>query len=199
MSSTVRIGLTGGIGSGKTSVAAMFAELDVPVLDLDKVAREVVSPGSRALSQLIEVFGIEMLHADGTLNRKLMAEHCFNSAENTERLNAIMHPLIWQAEAKWLKQQEGAYVIIEASVLLESGAADRMDAVIVVLASMSLRQQRVMQRGDRGIESFQAIVKRQCGDDLRREKASYIIENNSSLKQLKEQVLQLHREISATL
>lgn len=199
MTSPLRIGLTGGIGSGKSSAAAVFESLGVPVLDLDRVGHEVVAPGSDGLHQVVRTFGKSMLNRDGSLNRAALAAHCFGSAEETARLNALMHPLIWQAEALWLEGKQAPYVIIEASVLLESGGAGRMHGVIVVLADESLRLQRVLARGDRDEKAFSAIVARQCSDATRRAEADWLIGNNGSLAELQQQVIALHRKISATL
>lgn len=187
-----QVGLTGGIGSGKSTVASMFAELGVPVLDLDKVGHAVLEPGSTGLQQLVEVFGCNILNQDASLNRKALAKHCFSDAEQTAKLNAITHPLIRQAEHAWLQQQQGNYAIIEASVLLESGGAERMDAVIVVLADVALRRQRVLARGGRSEAEFNAIVDRQVNDAERREAADFIIVNSGSLTALHHHVLKIH-------
>jgi dephospho-CoA kinase len=192
--SLARVGLTGGIGSGKSTVAQMFAGLAVPVLDLDQLGREIVSPGSKGLKKLISTFGGRFLQSDGCLNRAALAEYCFADADRTARLNGVMHPLIGEAEEQWLKKQsaESLYVVIEASVLLESGGASRMNVVLVVLAEERLRCQRVLARGDRDVEQFKAIVARQCTDDERRCMADIIIENNNSIDALKDSVLKLH-------
>jgi len=187
-----RIGLTGGMGSGKSTVAEMFAELAVPVLDLDQVGAAVLVPGSTGLATLVETFGRDILNHDASLNRKALAKHCFSDAEQTAKLNAITHPLIRQAEAAWLQQQQGNYAIIEASVLLESGGAERMDAVIVVLADVALRRQRVLTRGGRSASEFEAIVDRQCNDTERRAAADYMIANSGNLTMLRQQVLKTH-------
>jgi len=191
-----RIGLTGGIGSGKSTVAAMFAGLGVPVLDLDHVGHDVVQPGSDGLNQLLAGFGRDILHPDASLNRKALARHCFSDAKQTAKLNAIMHPLIRQAEQTWLDQQQGNYAMIEASVLLESGGAHRMDAVIVVLADLVLRRQRVLVRGDRSPDEFDAIVARQVSDAERRKAADFVIMNTGSLEALHQQVLKIHAVFS---
>jgi|UPI00037C1185 dephospho-CoA kinase len=188
-----RIGLTGGIGSGKSTVAGIFAGLGIPVLDLDKVGQTVVQTGSSGLEQLVDAFGANILNHDGSLNRRALAQYCFPDAARTAKLNAIMHPLIWQAEEDWLSQQHGDYAIIEASVLLESGSAGRMDAVIVVLADLALRRKRVLGRGDYSTEEFDAIVARQCSDTTRREAADFMIINEGSLAQLRQQVSDIDR------
>ncbi len=190
-----RIGLTGGIGSGKSSVAAIFASLGVPTLDLDRVGHQLCQPGSECLQALSDAFGDAILHADGSLNRRHLAAHCFKDAAATRQLNAIMHPRIAAAEDNWLRRQQAPFVIIEASVLLESGGEARMDSVICVLAELALRRQRVVQRGDRSAADFDAIVQRQCSDQLRRAKADYIITNNGDPSTLQQSVTQLYQQL----
>jgi len=185
------IGLTGGIGSGKSTVATMFSGFGVPVLDLDQVGRRLATTDDECLSQLVAAFGKRILQADGSLDRKALAMHCFSDADETARLNAIMHPLIWCQEEQWLNQQQSDYVIIEASVLLESGGAKRMNAVIVLLADESIRLQRVLARGHQSELEFRSILARQCDDSMRMQMADYIIENNGSLEQLRQHVLTL--------
>ena len=190
-----RVGLTGGIGSGKSTVAAMFSELGVPILDLDRVGRRLTHADGQCLQQLVAAFGADILNSDGSLDRRALARRCFANADETKKLNAILHPLIRQEEDRWVSGQHGDYVIIEASVLIESGGAERMDAVIVVLADTELRLQRVLARGDRDRDEFQAIVERQCSDGERRQVADYVIENSGSLLQLRQSVLTVHQSL----
>jgi dephospho-CoA kinase len=189
------IGLTGGIGSGKSTVAAMFSEFGVPVLDLDQVGRRLATTDDECLGRLVAAFGKKILQADGNLNRKALAMHCFSDADETARLNAIMHPLIRRQEEDWLSRQQSDYVIIEASVLLESGGAKRMNAVIVILADESIRLQRVLARGYQNEMEFRSILARQCDDNMRIQVADYVIKNNGSLQQLRKHVLTVQRSL----
>jgi dephospho-CoA kinase len=193
MSLPVRVGLTGGIGSGKSTVASMFADLGVPVLDLDQVGRSLAMPGSPCLRRLVDAFGEVILHADGTLDRSKLADVCFADAGSTAQLNSIMHPLIKKEEQAWLDCQQAEYAIIEASVLIESGGVERMDAVVVVLADEGLRMSRVLDRGKQDMTAFTRIIGRQCDDTLRRQVADYVIINDASLVDLHTQVVSLHR------
>lgn len=193
----LRIGLTGGIGSGKSCAATIFESLGVPVLDLDRVGHSLVHPGSDGLAQLVKVFGSSFLNFDGSLDRAALSAHCFSDSHETAKLNRILHPIIWRAEEAWLKEQNAPYVIIEASVLLESGGADRMDKIIVLLADEEIRLQRVLARGSHDEGSFHAILARQCSDEERRSAATYVIENSGSLGRLQEQVKLIHRQILA--
>jgi dephospho-CoA kinase len=193
------IGLTGGIGSGKSTVAAIFAEFGVPVLDLDQIGHNLAATDDECLCQLVAAFGKKILLADGSLNRKALAAHCFSDANETARLNAIMHPLIWHEEEDWLNRQQSDYVIIEASVLLESGGAKRMDAVIVILANESIRLQRVLARDHQNEMEFRTILARQCNDNTRVRMADHVIKNNGSLQQLRKHVLTVHRGLQQRL
>jgi len=185
-----RIGLTGGIGSGKSTVAGMFAELGVPVLDLDRVGHRVMARPD-VVRRIADAFGADVLLADGSVHRAALARRVFADAAALKRLNAIVHPLIWQQEADWLRRQRAPFAIIEASALIESGASARMDAVIVVLADAALRRRRVARRGRPDPALFDAILARQATDAQRREVADYLIENEGSLSQLRAQVLRV--------
>jgi len=188
-----RIGLTGGIGSGKSTAACMFQNLGVPVLDLDAVGHTVTAPGSEGLNALVAAFGPRVLGSDDSLDRTALARYCFSDAGRTAMLNSILHPLIWQYEEQWLAQQSGDYAVIEASVLLESGGAGRMERLVVVMADEALRLQRVLQRGNHDAAAFKAIIARQCDDAMRKEQADYLIDNNATLESLRRQVEQVHR------
>ncbi|MDX8405564.1 MAG: dephospho-CoA kinase [Mariprofundus sp.] len=192
----LRVGLTGGIGSGKSTVAAMFHAMGVPILDLDQLGRVVTAPESTGLQALVQAFGTGIQASDGSLDRQALATYCFADAARTTQLNSILHPLIWQQEEQWLACQRAPYVLIEASVLLESGGAARMDKLIVVLADEQLRLQRVLTRGSHQAAAFRAIVARQCDDKQRRSLADYIINNNGELATLHDQVQAVHSELS---
>jgi len=190
------IGLTGGIGSGKSTAAKMLSELGVPVLDLDKVGREMLNQ-ENIQAQLREAFGEIICDQDGNINRTSLASLAFKDTVNTQKLNAILHPAIRAYEAVWLSQQSSLYVVIEASVLLESGAGMRMDSVVVVLADVAIRQARVLARGKQDKIMFDAIIRRQCDDRTRLEAADYVLQNNATLEHLKAQVESLHRKLLA--
>jgi len=190
---TRKIGLTGGIGSGKSTVAAMFAEKNVPVLDLDQVGHHCLDDDV-VREQLQTAFGADILDANGAVQRKELAAKAFVNHQATEQLNRILHPVIIAEEQRWVQQQSAPYVIIEASVLLESAGETRMDAVVVVLAKLALRRQRVLQRGKQNVATFEKILQCQCDDALRRIKADYILENSSTRRALTAQVMTLHQQ-----
>ncbi|MDX8402798.1 MAG: dephospho-CoA kinase [Mariprofundaceae bacterium] len=194
-SSPVVIGLTGGIGSGKSSVASIFIELGIPVLDLDRVGYQVTLPGSEGLAALVKQFG-EVILDDDRLNRAKLAEICFSSDEKTQQLNRIIHPLIWEQADVWKRQQQAIYVVIEASVLIESGGCDRVDYILVVMADMQTRKSRVLARGNINEETFESIVVRQCDDDTRLNYADDLIQNDQDIRALNLEVKGLHKKLT---
>lgn len=172
----------------------MFSELGVPILDLDKVGRQVTSSGSDGLAMLVQQFGDEIL--DGNqLNRKRLAEICFASSEKTAQLNDIVHPLIWQEEERWKSRQNAPYLLIEASVLIESNGCDRMDHLVVVMADVRIRRDRVLQRHGMSEEMFESILARQCTDADRLRLADQTIENNGDINSLRENVEWVHKRL----
>jgi len=189
-----RIGLTGGIGSGKSTVAAMFAAWDVPVLDLDQVGRELTAQ-TQVARQIIQCFGDEVIGNDGELDRQALARRVFTDAGALQQLNQLLHPLIWQQEMRWLDKVDASFAVIEASVLIESGGASRMDSIIVVLAEESIRRQRVAARGYPDIRLFDAIIRQQVDDARRMAVADFIIENNGDLRALKLRVRDVYRAL----
>jgi len=191
---TRAIALTGGIGSGKSTVAKMFADMGVPVLDLDVVGRELLA-SPKIQSALVGVFGSGIQNEQGAIDRKLLAAQAFCDAKQTARLNAILHPEIVAFEQQWLKQQHAPYAIIEASVVLESGGISRMDGLIVVLAGKTLRKKRVLMRGKQDEAMFKQIIERQCDDVMRHKHADYILHNDGSLESLQQQVMQLSEQL----
>lgn len=189
------VGLTGGIGSGKSTATAMFAELGVPVLDLDVVGRGLLLPGSPAVDALVQAFGTDILKPDGALDRTHLAEHCFADAVRTRRLNRIMHPRIWAEAQQWLDEQKAPYAMVEASVLIESGAVGRMDAVVVMLAGLAVRRQRILAREGMKSSMFDAVVARQCDDEQRADAADFIIRNDGDMVSLRRHVRQVHERL----
>ncbi|HEU5270113.1 MAG TPA: dephospho-CoA kinase [Jatrophihabitans sp.] len=184
----LRIGLTGGIGSGKSTAAARFAELGAVVIDADQLAREVVQPGSPGLAQVVSRFGAGVLRPDGSLDRPALARLVFEDPAALAALNAIVHPLVAERSAS-LMADAGAdsVVVYDVPLLAENDLAGNFDAVVVVEAPLADRLARL---GLRGLpeDEARARIARQASDEQRRAVATVVLDNSGSRDALARQV-----------
>lgn len=188
------IGLTGGIGSGKSAVADLFAKLHVPIVDTDLIARRLVAPGETALQEIVEAFGPEVLQANGELDRGKLAQISFVDDSSRKRLESILHPRIRQAMRAQLQASQGDYAIAVIPLLAEKAMQDEVDRVLVVDCPEALQVARVKQRDGRSDEQIKAIMLSQVSRQQRLALADDVIENTGSLQQLESLVVQLHHK-----
>jgi len=188
------VGLTGGIACGKTTVANLFAELGVPVVDTDIIARQLVAPGQSTLNEIIQLFGQQYLTNDGQLNRAALAKHCFSNPQARQQLEAIMHPKIRTEMEHQLKQLNTTYAVAVIPLLLETGGSKLIDCVLVVDCLREQQLQRLQQRDQRSDKEISGILNAQLSRQERLVAADQVIENNQDIKQLKTQVKQLHKK-----
>lgn len=186
-------GLTGGMGSGKTTVAGFFTELGVPVYITDEAGKRLMDTSAEVKSQIIQVFG-EEAYSEGKLNRKYIASEVFDAREKLEKLNSIVHPAVARDFEEWKNTQTAAYVIYEAAILLETGGESRCDWVILVTARMENRIQRLQKRDKSTVEEIEARLKHQWSDEKKRTLADFEIKNDD-LSSTKEQVRNIHEII----
>ena len=187
------IALTGGIASGKTAVAELFAKLGVPVLDTDQIARDVVAPGMPALGQLVAEFGIEILDAHGRLDRARMRERVFGDPAQRSKLEAIMHPAIREELARRSAAAGGDYQVHVIPLLVETGRADAYDRVLLVDCPESAQIERLLARDGTSREQAQEILAAQASREERLNAAHDVIENTGTLADLERFVQTLHR------
>ncbi|MDN6381895.1 MAG: dephospho-CoA kinase [Corynebacterium casei] len=188
------IGLTGGIGSGKSTVAQLFVEEGFPLIDADVIAREVVAAGQPALQELADVFGVDILEPSGELNRQLLAQRAFADREATDKLNAITHPRIQQRTQELFdayREKDVEAVIYDMPLLVDNGLDRAMDWVIVVDVAAEERIRRLVEYRGLDEEDAQRRVKAQIPDGLRLAAADSVIDNNAAIDNLKPQVDQL--------
>jgi dephospho-CoA kinase len=180
----LRIGITGGIGSGKSVVARVFAALGVPVYDSDSRAKHVMAHDLVLRAQLQEAFGAEAYDAAGQLNRPYLARVAFNDAAQLARLNALVHPRVGEDFATWSAAQAAAgqpYILKEAALLYESGAYKGLDAIITVFAPAEVRAARVLQRDShRSAADVQAIMDKQLSEEEKLTRAEHVVYNDDS-------------------
>lgn len=170
------VGITGGIGSGKTTVAKMLATFGAPVYYADDEAKKLTATSPEIRKDLIELLGEETFK-DGVLDRKYMANKIFNDKELLARTNAIIHPRVAEHFRQWVEKQEFPYVLKEAAILFESGSYKDCDVTVLVTAPEKLRIQRVMKRDNATRKEIMARMKNQWSDAKKQEMADYIVEN----------------------
>lgn len=185
----MRVGLTGGIGSGKSTVASMLAGRGAVVVDADEIARRIVEPGSPVLARLAEEFGGDIVRGDGSLDRGLLAGRAFATERATRHLNEITHPAIRELAEAELQAGEsaGAVVVYEMPLLVETGQVSLVDVVVVVDASEETQIERAVARG-LTLEDVRARMARQASRDRRLEAADHVIKNEGSLEDTRTQV-----------
>lgn len=188
-----KVGLTGGIGSGKSTVAELLRDKGIAVYDSDTRAKELMANDTTLRKALIEAFGTECYTSEG-LNRPWLAKRVFNSPEELKRLNAIVHPAVMRDFETWATKQSGEYVVMESAILLEAGLESHVDAVVAVMAPKELRLERAMRRDGATREQIEARMDNQIRDEERTLRSKYAIVN-IALDDLEEDVEQLHRRL----
>jgi len=187
-----RVALTGGIASGKSTVADLFAALGVPVIDTDVIAREVVEPGQPALAQVAETFGSEVLGSDGRLDRRRLREWIFADPEARRRLEAILHPAIRAEMERRSRAADGPYQVLVIPLLTEGKRRDHVDRVLLVDVPEELQVQRLMRRDGVSHEQAQASLNAQAARAERLAMADDILHNTGRPEDLPENVAALH-------
>ena len=187
------IGLTGGMGSGKSTVGTMFKDLGIPVYNSDERAKKLMNTSKKIKKELIGLFGKEA-YSEEELNRPFIAEKVFNDADLLTKLNGIVHPKVRKDFLKWTKKQNTPYVIQETALLFENKSQELYDKVILVTAPKELRIQRVLKRDKSSREQINSRINNQLDDDIKIKLADYIIEN-IDLDITRSKILELHERI----
>ena len=188
----LKIGLTGGIGSGKSTVCRLFAELGAPIIDADIIARQLVEPNSPALKKLVAQFGKTILNPDQSLNRAYLRDLVFSDKIKKAQLDQLMHPLIYDEIEKQLKGLNSPYCIIAIPLLLETQQMQRVDRIVVVDCNADTQLLRVVSRDQVKPEQVLSIIASQMSRQQRLSFADDVIDNTCSPAHLAEQVKRLH-------
>ncbi|MFQ5913200.1 MAG: dephospho-CoA kinase [Nitrospinota bacterium] len=194
----LKVGLTGGIASGKSTIAEMFRRFGAHVIDADQIARQVVEPGRPALQEIAGTFGEGVLRPDGTLDRAALARIVFRDPEARARLNAIVHPRLWEEEGRQIEafeaQDPEGIVVLDAAVLIEAGCADRMDVLVVLDVD---EEDQLMRLASMGVsrEEGQARIGAQMPTAEKLAHADYVIENRGSLEETGRQAERIWRQL----
>lgn len=188
----LKIGLTGGIGCGKSTVAKIFANFNIPVLDADEIAHRLVEKGQPALAQIEQEFDPNILNPDGSLNRSNLRERIFSDFKQKQKLESILHPLIYKTLQAELEQLAAPYCIISIPLLFETDMIHLVDRVLVIDCPVETQIERVKNRDNLSVARIQSIIDSQVSRLFRKAKADDLIDNSSNDYGLAEQVKKLH-------
>jgi dephospho-CoA kinase len=199
----LKVGLTGGIASGKSVVSEMFATLGVQVIEADTIAHRLMQPGGTVYQQVVRNFGTGILNPDGSVNRPRLAQVAFGNPPRVEELNRIVHPAVVEEQDRWMRevgrQDPRAIAMVEAALILEAGAADRFDCLIVVTCRPEQRVERWARRTHVDEEAARREVNRrmaaQWPDAEKIKAADYVIDNSGSLDQTQQQVKEIFQSL----
>jgi dephospho-CoA kinase len=189
----LKVGLTGGIGSGKTTVAKIFELLNVPVYYADDAAKRIMNSDDELKSNIQKHFG-DQSYSNGELNRRYLASEVFNDNYKLELLNAMVHPVTMNNAIQWFDQQKTPYAIKEAALLFEAGVTDQLDLIIGVFAPKELRIKRTVDRGELNREEVVKRMNRQIQDEIKLKLCDFVLKNDEQ-ELLIPQVLKLHQQL----
>jgi dephospho-CoA kinase len=195
------IAITGGLGSGKTTVREILEDMGALGLDADELARRVVEPESEGARRVRKVFGGQFFDGEGRLDRQKMAQRVFSDQEARDLLESILHPLIKEEEARYLeeisKSKPDAVVVLEIPLLAEGGVKENYDRVVAVTADLETRIRRLFESGRYSRVEAEARIQSQATDEERASVADYIVDNSGERARTREQVAQIWRELQA--
>ena len=191
------VGLTGGIGSGKSAATALFAKHNIDIIDADEVARDVVAIGSEGLQAISEHFGDDILLSDGSLNRPLLREKVFSNSNEKVWLDNLLHPLIRERMIALISESQGPYCILSVPLLVENKLTTMCNHVVVVDCPEEMQLQRAVQRDGSSEQTIKSIMASQATREVRLKAADDVLDNSDSLQHLAKQVDVLHSQLSA--
>ncbi|WP_334013579.1 dephospho-CoA kinase [Alteromonas sp. S167] len=191
------VGLTGGIGSGKSAATALFTKHNIDIIDADEVARDVVAIGSEGLQAISEHFGDDILLSDGSLNRPLLREKVFSNSDEKVWLNNLLHPLIRERMIALINESQGPYCILSVPLLVENNLTTMCNHVVVVDCPEEMQLQRALQRDGSSEQTIKSIMASQATREVRLKAADDVLNNSDSLQHLAKQVDALHSKLSA--
>lgn len=196
----LKVGLTGGLATGKTHVAGVLAGLGCHVLSADEIGHQVLLPGGEAYDDVVREFGPQILGADGRIDRRLLAAEVFGRPERLEKLNLLVHPHVFHRETLWLEQirtaEPRAIAVIEAAILIETGSYKRFDRLILTVCSLEVQVRRHMERSGESEAETRARLARQMPLEAKRRYADYVIDTSGSREDTDRQVREVFRQLS---
>lgn len=190
----IKVGITGGIGSGKTTICKMFELLDIPIYYADTRAKYLMSHDKGLKTAIKQLLGDDAYHRNGRLNRQKVASIVFNDKKKLAALNALVHPAVAIDGELWFSQQNSPYAVKEAALMIESKSHIHLDKLIVVVCDEEIRIKRVIERDNTSREQVESRIKSQLSDEARLEHADYTIDNSGTQSVIK-QVISVHKSL----
>ena len=188
-----KIGITGGIGSGKTYVASVFQSLGIPIFNADIQAKKIMTSSRKLIKLLKEEFGND-IYKDSDLNKEKLASIVFSNSDKLQKLNSLVHPIVKEEFNNWCKKQTSPYVIKEAAILFESNSHIGLDAVICVSAPLDLRMRRLLNRDDYSKKEIKKRIENQISQEEKEKLSDYIIVNDEK-ELLLPKIIKIHKEL----
>jgi len=188
------IGLTGGIGSGKTTAAEVFQKLGIPVYNSDEEAKKLMNSDTTIINKLKMIFGYDIYDSNNLLNKKKLADLIFNNKDKLNTVNSIVHPAVKKHFSKWVNKQNAPYAIKETAILFESGIDKDLDKIITVTAPIQLRINRVIKRDSISVEEVMKRINNQFDDEYKIAKSDFVILNDNK-ELIIRQILSIHKKI----
>jgi len=199
----LRVGLTGGIATGKSTVGAMFVELGCHLIESDQITHQLFEPGQAVYAAVVKQFGNRILALDGTIDRRILGDIIFRDPQARGKLNSLVHPAIIQRQQEWLKEMQAqdphGIAIVDAALMIEVGTYKNYDKVIVVTSSSELQKERLRARSALSDEEIESRIRSQMPNEEKIKYADFVIDNSGSIQSTHVQVETVYRQLRAAV
>lgn len=193
----IKVAITGGIGTGKTTISNMFADKGVPVFNSDEIAKEIMNTNSLLKNEIVTAFG-DKVYDKNRLNKEYLSDAIFNNETLLKKINAIVHPYVADEFNSWIEEQDSKYIIYESAIIFENQVEDFFYKIICVTASEEDVISRVMKRNNFSVDKIKSIINKQLPNDAKIQKSDYVIEN-INISKLSDKVLEIHNDIMGSI
>ncbi len=193
----IKVAITGGIGTGKTTISNMFLDKGVPVFNSDEIAKEIMNTNSLLKNEIVTAFG-DKVYDKNRLNKEYLSDAIFNNETLLKKINAIVHPYVADEFNSWIEEQDSKYIIYESAIIFENQVEDFFDKIICVTASEEDVISRVMKRNNFSVDKIKSIINKQLPNDAKIQKSDYVIEN-INISKLSDKVLEIHNDIMGSI
>tara|TARA_B100000678_G_scaffold287650_1_gene294626 strand:+ start:4079 stop:4663 length:585 start_codon:yes stop_codon:yes gene_type:complete len=193
----IKVAITGGIGTGKTTISSMFSDKGIPVFNSDEIAKEIMNTDSLLKNEIVTAFG-DKAYDKNKLNKEYLSDVIFNNETLLKKINSIVHPYVAEEFNSWIQEQNSKYIIYESAIIFENQAEDFFDKIICVTASEEEVISRIMKRNDFSVDKIKSIINKQLPNDAKVQKSDYVIES-MNISKLSDKVLEIHNDIMGSI